>query len=129
GNQGVEEGDLQFQEFASYVDRVMAERGFVKVGSFDSADIAVFFSYAIGDPQTHQYTYSVPVWGKTGTASSTTRGTVSTYGNSSTYSGTTTHSPSYGVVGSATHLGTYTNHSRFLVLDAYDIAVYKESNR
>lgn len=129
GNKNVEVADLQFQEFAAYIDKALAEKGFVKTTTFQEADVAVFLTYAIGDPQTHQYTYSLPTWGQTGVASSHTHGTVSSYGSMGTYSGTTTYTPTYGVTGSTTHVGSHTTYTRFLVLDAYDVATHIKENK
>ena len=129
GGKGVEAGDLQFQEFAGYVEKVLIEKGFVRAATFEDADVAIFLAYAIGDPQTYQYTYSIPTWGQTGVSSSRTSGTVSSYGNVGTYSGTTTYTPTYGVTGSNTHVGTNTAYTRFLFLDAYDVPTYAKEKR
>lgn len=129
GGKAVEAGDLQFQEYAAYVEKVLSERGFVKVATFQDADVAIFLAYAIGDPQTYQYTYSLPTWGQTGVSSSNTYGTVSSYGGMATYSGTTTYTPTYGVTGSTTHVGTNTVYSRFLFLDAYDVPTYMKEKK
>ena len=53
GGNGVTSGDLQYQEFAHYVDSVLAEKGFRKAVSFDDSDIAIFLTNAIGDPETY----------------------------------------------------------------------------
>jgi len=129
GGEGVEASDLQFQEFAAYVERILSENGFVKVATVQDADVAIFLVYAIGDPQTHQYTYSIPTWGQTGVSSSNTYGTVSSYGGMATYSGTTTYTPTYGLTGSTTHVGRQTVYSRFLFLDAYDLPAYMKEQR
>lgn len=129
GGKGVEAGDLQFQEYASYVEKVLREKGFVKAAKFQDADVAIFLAYAIGDPQTYQYTYSLPTWGQTGVSSSNTYGTVSSYGGMATYSGITTYTPTYGFTGSTTHVGTNTVYSRFLFLDAYDAPTYMKKNK
>lgn len=129
GGKGVEPADLQFQEFAAYVEKVLAEKGFMKVGAFEDADVAIFLAYAIGDPQTYQYTYSVPTWGQTGVSSSNTYGTVSSYGGMANYSGATTYTPTYGVTGSTTHIGTNIVYTRFLSLDTYDMPVYLKEKR
>ncbi len=129
GGKGVEPGDLQFQEFAAYVEKVLAEKGFVKAGTFQDADVAIFLAYAIGDPQTYQYTYSIPTWGQTGVSSANTYGTVSAYGGMATYSGTTTYTPTYGITGATTHIGTNTMYTRFLFLDAYDVPTYVKEKR
>lgn len=125
----VEVGDLQFQEFSAYVEKVLSEKGFVKAASFQDADLVIFLAYSIGDPQTFQYTYSIPTYGQTGVSSSNTYGTVSSYGGLSTYSGRTTYTPTFGVTGETTHIGTDTVYSRFLFLDAYDVPNYIKENK
>ena len=76
GIKDVGEDDLQFREYVGYVDRALAMIGYTKATSFDEAEIAVYLSYGIGDPESHTYSYSVPTWGQTGVSSSTTYGTV-----------------------------------------------------
>jgi hypothetical protein len=124
GNKDTTPQDLQFQEYALQVTRALDHRGFVRTDSAADADIAIFVTYAIGDPTTHQYAYSVPVWGQTGTSSSRTTGTASTIGGTTTYNATTTYTPSYGVVGATSGTRNYTTYSRFVVLDAYDVPYY-----
>jgi len=129
GSKGIEAGNLQFIEFAGYVENVLAERGFVKVEPFEDEDIIIFLTYAIGDPQTFQYTYSIPTWGQTGVSSSRTYGTVYPYSGGATYSGTTTYTPTYGITGSTTHIGSATSYTKFLFLDAYDVPTYVKEER
>ena len=129
GVKGVNEGDLQYQEYASYVERALSSKGYVKASSFQEADIAIFLAYGIGDPETHQYTYSLPIWGQTGVVSSNTYGTVNTYGNTATYSGTTPYTPTYGVTGSKTHSGSYTTFFRYMFLDAVDLDEYRKTKK
>jgi len=129
GIKDVEPSDLQFLEYAGYVERVLNEKGFVKVSQFAEADTAIYLSYGIGNPQNHQYSYSLPVWGQTGVLSSTTHGTLSTYGGMGTYSGTTMYTPTYGVTGYTSHVRSYTTYTRFLFLDAYDVASYKQDQK
>ncbi len=129
GGKGVDVGDLQFQEFAAYIDKVLSGAGFTKVASLHDADVAIFLSYAIGDPETYQYSYALPTWGQTGVASANSSGSISFYGNTATYSGRTTYTPTYGVTGSTTQIDTITRHSRFLLLDAYDVVEYAKDSR
>lgn len=129
GGKGVDAGDLQFHEFAAYIEKILTEKGFVKASAFQDADVAIFLAYAIGDPQTYQYSYSLPTWGQTGVSSANTYGTVSSYGGTATYSGTTTYAPTYGITGSTTHVGTNTVFTRFLFLDAYDVATYLKDKK
>ena len=122
GEKGTEASDLQFLEFAAYVEKVLAEKGYLKAQSIDQANIAIFLSYGIGDPQTHQFSYSTPVYGQTGVSSATTYGTVSSFGGMGTYSGTTTYTPSYGVTGYTSQVGSFTTYARFLLMASFDVA-------
>jgi len=127
GLKDVKPTDLQFREYASYVDKALAAKGFVKADDFQDANVAIFLAYGIGNPQKHHYTYSLPVWGQTGVSSSTTSGTLSTYGGYGTYRGTTTYTPTYGITGYTSHSGTRITYFRFLVLDAVDLNEYRRS--
>ena len=129
GNKDTPVTDLQFREYAGYISRALVTRGYVPAESIEKADIAIFVVYGIGNPQEHQYSYSVPTWGQTGVRSSSTRGTLNTYGSFGTYSGTTTYTPTYGVTGSTTNVGTYTTYSRFLVLNALDLSEYRQTKK
>lgn len=129
GNKDTSANDLQFKEYAAYINRALISRGLTPVETVENADLAVFVIYGIGNPQEYQYSYSLPVWGQTGVSSSNTYGTLSTYGNSGTYSGTTTYNPTYGIKGYTSHVGSYTEYFRFLVLDALDLAEYKQTKK
>jgi hypothetical protein len=121
--------DLQFKEYATYVDRALTYKGFIKANDFQDANIVIFIVYGIGDPQTQQYSYALPMWGQTGVSSSTTYGTLSTYGRYGTYQGTTTYTPSYGITGYIPMVGAYTTYFRFLILDAINLDEYKSSQK
>ncbi len=129
GNKDTNPEDLQFKEYAAYVDRALIKQGFVPAESLEKANIAIFLAYGIGDPQEHQYSYSIPTWGKTGVSSSYTTATIRQYGGYGSYSGTTMHTPTYGITGSETHIGSYTTYFRFIILDAVDMDEHKKSNK
>lgn len=129
GNKDTKAEDLQFKEYAAYVNRALIKQGFVPAESFEKANVAIFLVYGIGDPQEHQYTYSLPTWGQTGVSSSYTTGTISSYGGYGSYSGTTTYTPTYGITGSTTHIGSHNTYFRFMVLDAVDLDEYKKSKK
>ncbi len=132
GNEGVKADDLQFREFAEFIERAMKLQGFIKASAPESADLLVVAAYSVGDPQTRTYTYTVPHWGQTGVSSSTThgtaitQGTLNTSGNSGTYSGTTSYSgttyyqPTYGITGYSSGVGQYTTVTRVLALAGFD---------
>ena len=123
GIEGLASNDLQFLEYAEYVDRALADRGFMRTNSFEEASLAIFLVYGIGNPQTIQYSYSLPVWGQTGVTSSTS-GRIDVFGN---YQSTTTETPTYGLTGLGTATGTRTAHFRFMLLEALDLDMYRKS--
>jgi hypothetical protein len=129
GNKDTKAEDLQFKEYAAYVNRALIKQGFVPAESFEKANVAIFLVYGLGDPKEHQYSYSIPTWGQTGVSSSYTTGTISSYGGYGSYSGTTTYTPTYGITGSTAHTGSYTTYFRFMVLDAVDLDEYKKSKK
>jgi hypothetical protein len=91
--------------------------------------VAIVLSYGIGDPETTQYSYSLPVWGQTGVSSARTYGTATTYGNTSYYSGSTTYTPSYGVTGYTSHVGAQTTYFRHALITGYDLKAFKETEK
>ena len=139
GAENININDLQFREFASYVERVLVSKGYEITDDFETADVAVLLGYGIGDPEEHYYTYSVPVWGQTGVSSSTTTGSANTFGNiysygssanlsgTTSHSSTTTYTPSYGVVGSSSHVGSFVTYTRYIFLQAYDLNAYRQT--
>jgi hypothetical protein len=127
GMEKVSSDDLQFQEYSRYVENALQSKGYKKSESIENANVAIFISYGIGEPKQHQFTYSVPVYGKTGIASSNTYGTVNSYGNRANYNTSTTYTPSYGVIGATTQVGTTTTYTRFLQIDALALEPNKKT--
>ena len=116
--------DLQFQEYSSYVAKVLTRKGMREAPKGEVPDVAVFLAYGIGEPQQNTLTYSVPVFGQTGVQSSSTYGTIRSSGSTSTYTGSTYYTPRYGVVGSSTNTRNYTTYFRYALLDAYDARAF-----
>jgi hypothetical protein len=129
GNEGVTWDDLQFQEYAVYLMRVLNSQGYLQADTMKDADLAIVLSYGIGDPQTHQYSYNLPVWGQTGVSSANTYGTATTFGNSTSVNTTTTYTPTYGITGYTSHTGTKTTYFRYAVITGYDLEKYKEADK
>jgi hypothetical protein len=117
----ITEDDLQFQEFSSQIRRALIHQGFIETDDKKSADTAIAVSYGIGDPKEHQYTYALPVWGKTGYSSAYSFGSVTAYNNSAQYQDTTVYTPTYGVTGYTTQLGTDVTYFRFLKIEAFEV--------
>ena len=121
--------DLQFKEFVGYLEKALLRKNLTRANSAAEADVAIFLGYGIGKPQEHLYSYSLPNWGQTGVSSAYTTGSINTYGNRSTFSGTTTFTPTYGINGYSTHVGSYTTHTRFMFADAIDLRSYRQSRQ
>ncbi|MCS1409230.1 MAG: hypothetical protein M2R45_02410 [Verrucomicrobia subdivision 3 bacterium] len=119
GNQDVTPDNLQFREYAAYVERALIRRGFHPASRLEEPDLAIFLSYGIGDPKEHFYSYSLPIFGQTGVSSSTTYGTISSYSDGfASYSGTTYYTPTYGITGYSNHVGTRVTYTRHILIDA-----------
>lgn len=130
GNDGINEGDLQYREFAAYVDRALAANGFTKAVDRQAAATVIVLQYGIGSPQTTTRTYNLPIFGQTGVSSTHTMGSFSpSYGGGGTYSGTTYNTPTYGVTGTVQRTEQQTNYSRFITLSAYDWQEFGRSQR
>jgi hypothetical protein len=121
--------DLQFREFASYVRGAMSRKGFVEVQDTTAADIALFLTYGIGDPERRTYVRNVPVYGQIGGGTSTV--TLSSFGAGgwSTTTGTVTSPGLYGQVGTQTQTETSVSHFRYLLLDAWDLAEFRKTKK
>lgn len=121
--------DLEFIEYSEYVENALLRKGLSRTYKFDSADIAVFLSYGIGDPERISHSYSLPLWGKTGVAYSYTSGSANVVGNSASFTSTTTNIPQYGVVGSTTHSKTRIEYTRRASLTAFDLREFRETEK
>jgi hypothetical protein len=128
GNSDNDSSDLQFQEFARYVGKALSPAGYTLVSDPKQADIEIYLSYGVGEPQSHSYSYYEPVYGQTGIDTNTYTmehhvkgGTVSTT--------TTTSTPEYGVTGYTEQTGVYTVYTKFIILDAYDAKTREPDNK
>jgi hypothetical protein len=125
GNKDTTAKDLQYLEYAKYVMTALAAARQIRGARPEDSDLIVFLSYGIGNPQTHQYTYVVPVWGQTGYSGATTQLNPSGFGCSAT----TTYTPTFGVTGYVPRTESVTTYFRFIVLDAYDAETYKRDKK
>jgi hypothetical protein len=130
GNQGITPDDLEFQEYARYIEIILRPLGFSRASTEADADIAIFVSYGVGIPQNHQYSSATPLYGQTGVTSSTTGGMIMPMGGGmASYSGNTTYTPTYGVTGYQTQVHSYTTYMRFLEVAAYDLDAFRREKR
>jgi len=114
-NEQCDQNDLIFCEFSTYADRALMQSGFIKANCPENADVTILLNYEVGEPYSYQYTYSVPIYGQTGVNVTTTN----SYGCYNSYS-TTNCTPTYGIVGSETHVGTKIAFPHYLWLLGYD---------
>lgn len=122
GNKDIAPGDLQFQEYASYLAKALSGLGYTLADSAKNSGIEIYLSYGVGEPERHEYSYAEPLWGQISAD-------VNTY-TTETRSGDTTHSssyttvtPEYGIMGYSTRTGVYTSYNKFIVIDAYGTGV------
>src|SRR6266704_1283877 len=125
----VDSTDLQFQEARKYLVAALSKRGLREASSPQSADVAVFLAYGIGAPEAHSYAYSMPVFGQTAGGTTSISATTTGPGGTATTTGTVTTAPQFGIVGSRTVAGQYTTYTRFVVVSAVDLSVYRSSQQ
>lgn len=102
------ESNLYFLDLCRSLDHALALQGFVKVQPPDVSDVTIMVAFEAEEPVTKEYSYTVPIHGQTGVASSQTHGNVSVWGNSANYSTQTYYTPRYGTVGYETKKGQLT---------------------
>lgn len=127
GNKDIRPDDLQFQEYATELSRALQTQGFVPAKDVEDANAIIVLSYGIGDPQTHQYSFALPIYGQTGIASSYTSGVINSYGGAASYSGMTTYTPTYGVTGYMPVNREFTTYFRYVLVAAYDLGPLRDS--
>lgn len=118
--------DLQYIEYKRYLTSALTETGLIASTTIDNADLVVYMSYGIGEPQTITQTYAAPIFGQTGVSSAQTYGTVSAFGG---FSATTYYTPTWGVVGTTQRTKTTVSYAKSLVVDAYDREAMQSSNK
>jgi len=129
GSKDVNQDDLEFKEYASYVDRALASRGFIKASVIDEADTVILLSYGISDAKQITLNSTAPVWGQTGVSSSTTTGSINLYKGHGTYSENTKYQPSYGITGYSNRSTSLIYYSKYLLIDAYDYVTTKKEQK
>ncbi|MCE5255288.1 MAG: hypothetical protein LLF89_00410 [Spirochaetaceae bacterium] len=124
----VEAGDLRFREYAGYIRKVLAKKGYREVDSSDDANIIVYLTYGIGDPEQHTYAYSVPIYGQIGIAPSPGPGPGTPPGQAPHNPPFKQFNPVYGIIGSTTKYENYTTYFRYCKIEAFDFKLLKETN-
>jgi len=140
GSKNISTTDLEFKEYANYIDKALQKKGFIKTNP-KNANVAIFLRYGISKPQKHMKSYSIPIYGQTGISSATTygtsniNGTLHTYGNTGYYQGniysnsTTYYTPKYGIKGYQNGVKEYILFTRYYELSAVDFDYYKKTKK
>lgn len=109
-------GSLEFQYYSDMIKNGLITKGMIYSNNIDNANIVILFSYGIDDGK--QKIGSVPVYGKTGIASSSSTINMNNYGGNIIGNVTTRNTPSYGVVGTSQY--SYIEYGRFLWIGMFD---------
>jgi hypothetical protein len=129
GNKDTKNSDLQFQEFAGYTEKALHALGFQKASSIDTAEVAILLTYGISDPLCTKYAYCEPIYGHFGKSSSSSSTTIHLFGKSITYSENSDDTPSFGVLGSTTHIGTKILYTKHMMISGIDLEESKKTGK
>lgn len=121
GSGTIQVNDLQFREVAEYLRPALAAQGYYEVDDPASADVMLFVSYGVGEPEPREYTYSYPVYAETGGGSRTVTSTTTGADGKATTTTTVVENPSHRQrVGSEYSTHTVFEYRKFLTLSARD---------
>lgn len=124
GNKGLDTSDLIFNEFSTYLDRVLLSKGYNKAENIDGAEIAIIMSYGISEPEISYH--SEPIHDFRG---GTSTFEIDSYGSEgySHSSGNVSTTPEMQVVGSEVVKDVVFN--RYLILIGVDLKEFKKDNK
>lgn len=115
---------LEFREFKGLAELALLHEGFV-TWEGPSAEIAIFLSYGIGDPQVHYETISYPTFGLVPDGTYNVEASSRTFGHTTYTSGAVRVGKRLAVTGYETRTRTKVKYDRFLALSAVDLAHYR----
>jgi predicted small secreted protein len=119
--------DLRFKEYAGYIRKILAPKGYIEVNSSEDANIIVYLTYGVGDPELHTYAYSLPVYGQVGITVSP--GPAPGHPGQPPRKPPFEHfSPIFGIVGTKTEYQTVTTYFRYCKIEAFDLSLYRTTN-
>lgn len=132
-----EKDQLVYTQLAKQAVESLSMQGFTLVDNKEQADQMVMLSYGRDGGVSTNRNVSIPQWGQTGIASSSTYGSantnINTYGNygtaNTTYNSTTTYTPTYGVTGYQNVQVTDTFFTIGVSMQAVDIRDLLKNNK
>jgi len=125
--EGLAVNDPAFIEYSEYVESALRTKGISRIYNFDQADMVVFLSYGIGNPQTVSHDYVVPVWGDV-IHSYSTPSLDSRY-DTAAFSGSTSNVYETRIVGYRRGSKNQVEYSRRITLTAFDLKEFRNSKK
>ena len=107
GDESVSSSDLEFKYYAGYYAENLKIKGAIETADKENADICILLNYCITD-KSYQETIPIPEFGRTSIASTTTKGS------------TTTYQYNYGTTGYHYVQNNVSNYLRVVNVYAYD---------
>jgi len=120
GNTDGNPQDLQFIEFAGYIEKILNNRGYLKADKPQNSDLVMFLSYGVGSPESRQLAYDVPMWNDFYPYGPYGMGMYRYYRG---------YYPGWGVGGYSQRVESYTTFRRYLLLEACETATYLQSGQ
>ncbi|HWR11280.1 MAG TPA: hypothetical protein VN445_05640 [Rectinemataceae bacterium] len=117
--------DLRFEKYTGYIEKALSRKGYRKVSKAEEANIIIYVMYGVGDPEQHQYAYSVPVFGPV--PSRPLSPPPPPAPGSPPNPPIRSYSPTYGIIGSTTRYETYTTYFSYCKIEAFDLKLLRES--
>jgi hypothetical protein len=120
----ISKNDLKNIEFEGHIKKMLEAKGYTFTSDHDKAEVVIFYEYGISDPREYTSQRTVPVWGQTGIAYSTTTQRTNVFGNT-VYE--TRNMPSRGIVGSNVITNTEIKYLRWTNINAFDADFYRQT--
>jgi hypothetical protein len=110
--------DLQFQEFARYLERALQAQGFSAASNAENAELNIVLSFGVKGPFTKEENYSRAIWGQTGFRAvyHYPHGTENAWCRDG---GRYYYQPRYGVTGYATGTRSVTTYAQYITIEAF----------
>lgn len=112
-------GDLQFQEVLRHVQQALAAHGFHEADRPADAGVNLFVDFGVGNPVTHTYTFTTPIYAEVGGGYSTrTNKSTDANGKTTTTTETVRVPGRYERVGTDVTVNSVTTYRKYLRLSA-----------
>lgn len=120
-NESIDENDLEFIEYANYINALLSRKGYIETNNIEDADIAILLGYDISGEKQKQQIVNRPIEGVTGVKTKTTTSSIGSNNEK-----TTTSTTEYGTVGYQRVEVITSYYNSYLFLKAIDFSAEKE---